>query len=513
MPLAALLLGLLLLALPALADPSDLSLDDILGGFAGDESEIEETASPEPSAEQEGTAPSLTNILSTSIGASYNVRHHRSSLGPPPNRLQGTDYSGLQRLRLRIDLQTDVFFSENWRGRFQGFTFYDFAYSLHGSEHYTRDVIDDYRIEAEILDFWLEGSLTSFLDVKLGRQVVNWGRSDSLRVTDIWNPLNNREPGLVDIEELRLPLGILRLDAYWKQWQLTALVVPEIRYDYDPPPGSDFFPLTDPQQLPAAPPSANVSAFIGSLFATSSLEDRETEGWTRSPEYGGALTGIFRGWDISFYAARIYDNRPMTVMALPNPIAAEVYTTHDRITMLGAGGNYARGNWLLKAEIAYFDGLDFVFLRPNPNFTNPASDLPYTTDRLKISRIDWMVGIEYYGINDVTVALEVAHRHLMQYDSLLRKLPNYTYQNSIESALRISSQHMNARLELNALGMVLLNDAGLQGGVLRFWGNYEVREALHFTAGYLHFFASSQPPFDSWNQNDRLFAKLKFSFQ
>ena len=43
--------------------------------------------------------------------------------------------------------------------------------------------------EVELYDAYVEGSITDSLDMKLGRQVVIWGRSDTLRVTDILNPL------------------------------------------------------------------------------------------------------------------------------------------------------------------------------------------------------------------------------------------------------------------------------------------------------------------------------------
>ncbi len=53
---------------------------------------------------------------------------------------------------------------------------------------------------------------------KVGRQIVIWGRSESLRVLDVLNPLDNREAGRVDIEDLRRPLAMVRVDAYQKLW-------------------------------------------------------------------------------------------------------------------------------------------------------------------------------------------------------------------------------------------------------------------------------------------------------
>ena len=509
-------IALTITTLPFGSSAEDAELEEILGGFDDEEAE---PARPEAQPEPGDAAPgdrSFDLLGSLSLGASYNVREHRSSVGPNPPPSPGTEYGGVQRLRARADLQADAYLPKNWKARIQAYVFYDFAYLIHGTDRYTRDVIQDYEFESEILDFWLEGSVTSWLDLKLGRQVVNWGRSDTLRVTDIWNALNNREPGLVDIEDLRLPSTMARADAYLGRWQFTALVVPEIRYDYNPPPGSDFFPSVDFNDLPDPPPGAppDTKETVGLAIVSTPGLSNEVPRWGATPEFGAALTGVFSGWDISLYAARIYQNQTSSVIGLPDPSLASAYrvdTAQDRLTMLGAGANYTRGSWLLKAELAYLDELDYAFLEPNPAFSSP-TDAPYVLSSVQLSRFDWMVGLEYYGFGDATVAVDFAHRHVLDYDSWLQYLPNYVYEDSFEAALRVGSEFFNARLRVNALGLVLANSAGLQGAILRVWGDYELFEALILTGGYLHYFESDQVPFNTWDQNDRLFAKLKYSF-
>ena len=503
-------------AWPGWAEPTEASLEEILGGFDTDPGE-----STEPPPEQApgdggffGRHLDLTG--SVSLGASYNVDDHRSSIGPNPPPAPGTDYGGVQRLRARTDLQADIDLPGDWKARLQAFGFYDFAYLVHGKDHYTRDVLDDYEFETEILDLWLEGSVTDWLDLKLGRQVVNWGRSDALRVTDVWNALNNREPGLVDIEELRLPSTMARADAYLGSWQWTALVVPEIRYDYNPPPGSDFFPVPRCSDLPPAPVGAEAGAqddFCNELLGASPGSTAASQ-WGASPEFGFSLTGIFSGWDLSLYAARLYANQTSSVVGLPDPSPSSAYRidqAHDRITLLGAGGNYTRDAWLFKAEFAFLDELDFVLLRPDPGFVLSPDPL-YLVSSLRVSRLDWMAGIEYYGLGETTLALDLAHRHVIDYDPGLAYAPNYVQEDSVELALRLGSEYFNARLRVSALGLIVANNAGFQGGILRLWADYELAEALIVTGGYLHYFESGQVPFDSWGQNDRIFAKVKFSF-
>ena len=521
--LAYALIGLVLTGLisaRALAQEDPLDLDAILEGFEDDASFDTDPPQVEPPPEEdEGWARYVSFLGAASLGASYNLEPHRSSVGPGPDFSEGTYYGNLQRLRARADLEINVALPADWRLRSQFYAFYDFAYPIHGQEKYTQAVLDDYLIESEILDLWVAGSVTPWFDLKLGRQVVDWGRSDSLRVTDIWNPLNNREPGLVDIEDLRLPVTTARADFYHGAWNLTALITPEIRYDYDPPVGSDFFPSFRLDELPPPPPGgptreeilAQLAAVESSAFAAEPL-DQSAERWGSTPEYGLALSGIFAGWDLSFYLARVYQNRTSSVVNLPDLSGLSFQTRDDRVTFVGTGGNFVAGSWLFKAEAAFYDELDYSFLAPNPDYVDPSQDLPYVARHDTFSRIDWMLGVEYYGYRDWTLALEVAHRRILDYDPLLQFLPNYVYRDTVEVALRVSRELLHARLRVHGLGLVIVNNAGLQGGFMRLWFEYELTESLFVDAGYLQYFGDEQIPFDSWQRNERLFAKLRFSF-
>jgi hypothetical protein len=123
-----------------------------------------------------------------------------------------------------------------------------------------------------------------------------------------------------------------------------------------------------------------------------------------------------------------------------------------------------------------------------------------------------MVGVEYYGWTNTNVAIEVAHRHLFNWSPSLQYLPNYTYEDQIELALRLSRTFFNERLDVLAFGLALFNSRGHLGTTLRFSADYDLMDALVLSGGYLHFVGSDQVPFDTWQDNNRLFMKLKYSF-
>ncbi len=530
-------------ALGGFDDELPSEYDDALGGF--DDSEATTGGSALSTAgTEEDARPTYDLTGNVSLGSSLNIRPHRASVGPDPEAEEGTYYGGIQRLRLRGDLQLDLHqLPFDWKARAQGFIFYDFAYLLNGRNNYTDGVLDDYEWQAEVLDFWIEGSVLDNLDLRLGRQVVNWGRSDTLRVNDVLNPLNNREPGLVDIEDLRLPVTMAKADYYWGPWSITAILVPEIRYDYDPPVGSDFFPVVSFDDLPALGLPANFDSMglilqAGTLayveLLRSGLEEqgrsflaqeparKESDQWGSPPEFAGSISGIFSGWDISLYWSYTYQNRASTVINLAD-FSTPIPVDDNRIVMVGAGSNYTVGSWLLKAELAYLDDLSYQVLVPDwslcpiNNLFDIAGHvislcLPMRADTLTKSRLDTMLGVEYYGISDFNIALEVAYRHLFDYDPILQYLPNYLHENNVEIALRLGYDMMNTRLKLSALGLSLLSEAGHHGSTMRLSASYELTEALTMSGGLLYFFEGEGPPFDSWADNDRLFLKLKYSF-
>ncbi len=484
----------------------DDDVDAALDGFGEDDTEAALEGFGELGASSSASTSAPADRFydvsgSLSLGGSFNVLRHRSSIGPgdtPEEILAGTDYFGLQRLRTRGDLQIDADLPYDWQLRAQGFLWFDFAYLIHGRESYTTEILKNYEFVSEVLDLWVAGTLFERLDLKLGRQVVNWGRSDTVRVTDVLNSLDNREPGLADIENLRLPATMAKADYFAGPFRFTALVIPEIRYDYDPPAGSDFFVLPTAQDFPPPRPP------LISPIDPDDVEDRRASRWGSAPEYGGAVEGIFSGWDVSFYVARIYQNRSTLTPGVPGAAALSVLE-NDRVTMVGGGGNYTLGSWLLKAELAWFKDVDYVFLQPvpTPQF--------YDVDRILSGRVDAMVGFEYYGFNDTTIALEVVNRHIIDYDPLFQFFPNYVDENQVEYALRISQDWMNARLHSTILAYVI-GYRGQGGAILRGEVTYDVIDGLAATLGFVGYVPGEDFPIRSWGKNQRAFFKFKYSF-
>jgi len=434
----------------------DNQSDDILSGFE-DESQSEviaETDLVESDYAVDGYAK---------FASAYNYAHNTPQAGE-------TDWRGVSKLKSELYLELNAKLQTDWRFRFSGKGSYDGIYRINGYDEYTDDVRDNYETDLFLTETWLAGSPASSLDLKVGRQIVVWGKSDNLRITDVLNPLDLREPGLTDIEDLRLPVFMTRLDYYFGSWNLGGFWIHEIRYNQNPAFGSDFYPGDTP------PPD----------------QEDPDEGLGET-EYALALSGTFSGWDMAFYYADIV-NDAFRIENVSDSQIPELCLKHDRLDFYGTALNVAWGNWLLKAEAAYWEGFRYV----------------NTEDEI-FSRVDLLAGLEYAGFQDMTISLEVANRHVVDYDSRLEEFPDEIVADDTQSALRLTRSFMNEALEITVLA-ILYGSGRDDGALQRLSLDYDIDDAWRVRIGVVAYQAGDRPPFEHVEDNDRVFLDLKYSF-
>jgi len=427
----------------------DEPLEELLGGF-------EDGTTPVTGETEVKTVPSVLELHGASVlSSAFNYARNAPDEGE-------TEYRGFSRLRELLELEVDMRLSGGWKARISGKGYYDAIYSVRDRNEYSREVLDTYEKEAEFNEVYLQGPLSDRLDIKAGRQTVVWGKSDNIRVTDILNPLDSREPGMVDIKYLRLPVTMTRLDRHWGNWYLTGVLIHEMRFSKRPVFGSDFFPLSSPQP-----------------------QEKEPANNPANTQYALALNGIFGVGDIAFYAADIFDDKWHK---------EENWRRHKRIQMAGLAADAVKGNWLFKAEAAYFDNLRY-------------SAFP---DKDK-TRYDILAGVEYRGFSETLLSLEISNRHINEFEKEMGNLPDSVREDEFQSALRLNRDFRNETLHLNCL-LSLFDTNGRGGGYQRFWVEYDLSDSVKATTGLVDYIPGDKSPFHVIGDNDRVFAELRYSF-
>ncbi len=446
--------------------------DDLLGGFDDDEGASRSARRPRRNPLR-GEHYTITGSVSTETHVNL-IDHSVGPFGRDGDPPEATSYSDFSRFRTRINLQLDLDLPFDWQLRAAGFGWWDWFYMIRGQDQFTPEVLRQYQGDSDTLDFWVRGRLFDRLDVKIGRQVVNWGRSESLRVLDVLNPLDSRVPGIADIEDLRRAVSMARFDTSFRNWDLTVVAIPEIRRPQLPVIGSDFFP--------PLPPGAESIEIVTERPAS-------WENW----ETGVHLRGIFQGWDVSFQFAYFFDD--FAVLEDTDITDLPLQLVYSRLWQLGTGANYTIGSWLVKGEFAYTDGLIFT-------------DQPDTK-----SRLDLLVGVEYFGFRDTTIALEALYSYTLDFPAVpsAGQLGAIPLEHDVQGALRISRTFLRERLDTNFLALLVRGFEDV-GGIFRVDASYDLRDALVLSTGFVFYLPGDRPPLDAYGENHRWFVELRYSF-
>ena len=463
----------------------DASMEDDLSGF--DSEEVVENVSEADVdlsgfLEENGDDESIQEVASKEVAQKKEEERKvtisgdlafKTSVGYKEHKVDGVEYSGVNQAQTSLFLELDAKLLDDWKLKVSGDAFYDVIYDIHSTNSYSDDILDAYKTQLRLDDTYVQGSITSDLDAKIGRQIVVWGKSDSIRITDVINPLDNRTPAMTDIEDLRLSVGMFKFDYYSGAWNFSAMVIPENRIMIEAVPRSEFFP-------------------VDAIFSTAQdpfleLETPNTS-WDNI-QYAFGANGVFSGWDLSFYVADVLDQKWH--------IDSDTMTRKvSKIQMLGSAINIASGSWLLKSEVALLDGVKY-------NSTTDAK-----------SRLDALIGFDYMGIKDTVLSVEVANRHIFDYETQMSNVvakPDYVDEDEVQTALRVTRSFYNDSLNATAL-LSIFGSSWQNGGFARVWIEYEVVNAIGLNAGIVEYIDGDKPLMKAIRDNDRIFADITYSF-
>lgn len=393
---------------------------------------------------------------------------------------------------------------------------YDLAY-LPDADRFDEGTLDAYQARVIPGEQYIAAPLGP-LEITLGRQIVAWGEADMLGVLDVINPRDMREPGLADIDDLRLPLLASRVGAFVGKHRFEAAVTHQADFGELPPPLGEFGPFG--AVLGRSPEMAVL------------LEGREIDLKHEGEGYDPAHWGYFFRWlyqgeglDLGLYAANARDGqgaaRPpedfdmlggllgaltlddLRILAMTEavPDRFELVMDHRRQWLFGTSGAMPSGDWLFKWELAAT--LDRAFNTADLSAAVP--EIAVQTSTL----LTGVLGVTYSGIADTTVGLEASQGHLVDdLDGLLFPVDAPSF------ALRILHNALRERLRLVAAASVI----GLQaehGWFARVEGTYELADALKATLGYVHYGPGADDelgPFSAFTEHDRIFARLRWDF-
>ncbi len=438
-------------------------LDDFQSSSESD-TEISESVST-----NEPEKPSIYNLKGDfTFSIIDNIAHEKPATGQ-------TDWRDLSSLKSELFLELDVKLPASWGLKVSGSGFYDSIYSLKDRSDYSDEVLNEDESGAELRKAYIFGGITDSIDIKAGRQIVVWGKSDNIRVTDVINPVNLKAPGMTDLEDIRLPVFMTKIDYYIGPWNLSGIAVHEKRFNKLPEFGNDFY------------------------YNIIKISENEPSENLDNTEYAVSLNGTFSGWDASLYYADFYDKTPYFNIAVFLPFEFELLYSHQ--TMVGADVNIALGNFLLKSEAAYFTSVDF-----SDYFSPPI--LPVQPQK-SYSKIKSLGGIEFTGFTDTTLSLEIMNTYIRDIDSLAKDAK--INKNSWETSIRINRTFFNEKLSATFLAMLYGKNLD-EGALFRTSCDYDLTDNFTITGGAVFYDGNEMVLLKNYKDNDRIYTNFEYSF-
>ncbi len=432
----------------------------------------------------------------------------RSRVGVWLNRL---DSDPISTLRQSLDLDA-TYKGAWWRVVVGGHLEYDAAYQL-DEALYDEATIESYRTRYFPREQYLALKLDS-VDVKFGRQTVAWGEGDVFSPLDIVNPRDLREPGLADLDDIRLSILATQVGILSPLGRFELIWTHEGYFGEQPSPLAEYSPL------------ANV--LRSNPLAATFLDDRTIRYHHKQSRYDLDSGNILARWllksegiDLGLYYGWLRDRQGVVTLPagfeqldalLSTGLSADALAgfprsirldlDHKRYSLTGATVSFVTGSFVAKSE--WLVDIDKAYNTGRVSSSIPAIDV----DRMTL--LTGMAGLTYSGISETVIGVEVQRSFPIRggNDALFPV-------SALQAAARFSQTYLRERLRLD-VAATAIGSTAQYGWLARGGLVYELVDALKLTALYVHYGAghsSTIGPFNGFESHDQVWLQLRWDFQ
>jgi hypothetical protein len=314
---------------------------------------------------------------------------------------------------------------------------------------------------------------TNNWDFKAGRQIVIWGVSDGLRITDIVSPMDYTEFLARDYDDIRIPVNAFKLKYYNSKLSAEAIFIPV----------SSFF------IIPTSPENAwSVIPYSENINYRVDLEQYPDKTLNNS-EFGGRLSFFLSGIDFSVAALHTWNKLPV-LNYTGNQTGDTIHITgqYNRMDMLGMDFSFPLGQFVFRGEVAEYFG-----------------ELQETETNEKIERntTNFLFGVDWYPVSEWTISGQYSHKLIPDRVEIMA-----TKENTAFATLSISKSMLRSTLKLATFGYYDLSNGGFFN---RTSADYALSDQIHLLAGY-DWFHGDEGMFSLYKNNSEYWLKASFSF-
>lgn len=315
-------------------------------------------------------------------------------------------------------------------------------------------------------------------DLRAGRQIIIWGVSDGIRITDIIAPMDFTEFLAREYDDIRMPVDAVKLRFFRENTKLELVFVPVFQ--------SYIYPV-DPENPWSIVPDA------GNGPVVSVAPDKGPEPKLKNSEVGGKISFYFAGMDASLSALHTWNKMPVFQTVLSAGMdSLTLIPEYHRLTMTGFDLSKPLGSLVVRGEGGFFNGEHFP------------SEINGSTSHL-VSRkvLRTLVGVDWYPGSEWTVTGQYAHSCILGYRGIVD-----VDRHTMLATLGISKKVLRSTLSISTFGYMDLSSGGFFN---RSSLDYSLSDQIHLCGG-VDLFGGDGGLFGTYEENSEFWIKFKYSF-
>lgn len=313
-------------------------------------------------------------------------------------------------------------------------------------------------------------------DMRVGRQIIIWGNSDGIQISDLVSPPDLTEFITRDFDEIRMPV-----DAFKFRWTGSSLFTGEFI----------FIPFFEAGKTPAPGDPWFIKAKDIEGMTIEYKEAVLPQNKLKNAEAGGKISVILPGIDLDFSYFHTWNDFPSIRVEDPGGSITYLVPEYKRLDFAGVTMAKPCGEFVLRSEMAFFDGTWFKTKEKG-------------NSDLKKNSAKWLAGIDWYPGNSWTVSTQVTGTVIFNYE---KTLANDESTNTI--TLNLSKKLFREKLKISNMIYIGTNTSDIFD---RASIDFELTDGFHFFAGADIFAGKENGIYGQYKDNSQGWVKLRFSF-
>ncbi len=335
----------------------------------------------------------------------------------------------------------------------------------------------DIGIREAYLDYY-----TEYIDFRFGKQIIIWGKSDGLAVTDIVSPKDLTNFLIPEFRELRLGVVAAQARAYLGPAVMELVYIPRFTPSVLPAPGSIWYRPPGASAEAPVEPTINPTPPVGS-----GLDD-------------GELYGRFRMYtsllDFDVVGGYYWTNEPLPTiikeLSSPGVISSITVTPeHYRQWLAGGAISSSVGPFILRAESGFFTPRRFL-----------TTDMSDSDGYVEKDYVQSLAGLDTV-LAGIDLSAQLMHRYIVNYEDPIRQ-----DEHSWTVTLRARRSFFRNRLVIDAFSYIGLNEPD---GLVKAGMSWAPTDGLSFRTE-ANFFFGENGQFGVYDDNDLVVISVGYSY-